>query len=266
MDKLGQFAELIKEATAAKQVKIQQELAQKKETYAPLLTDLFSTVVEGKKKKEEIVTKEAPLLSELTKTLFDPTSVKQSKEEKKNKIVEMVQRLESELEEAKEVEPIIQQVVDNSGIEKKITEMFQRLQKDFQTLKHYVNNKPPQYISGGGSVRILDNDDVEFSPLSKVTENSILIFDSSKQKFVLKDLVEYIQTIQTGVDVQYNKIVETIGSFTYIGEAMPGSTEVSSVWRIRRIETVGDIMYTLWADGTSDFIKSWSDKLTYTYS
>lgn len=120
--------------------------------------------------------------------------------------------------------------------------------------------------SGGGSARILDNDDVEFKRLSEVTENAVLIFDATKKKFVVRDLLEFIQTIQTGVEVQYNKLIDVDGNFTYIGEAVPGSAPGASVWRIKRVEQVGADINILWASGSSDFNKSWNNRLTYTYS
>lgn len=119
---------------------------------------------------------------------------------------------------------------------------------------------------GGGSAKILDNDDVEFKRLSEVTENAILIFDQAKKKFVVKDLLEFIQTIQTGVEVQYNKLIDVDGAYTYIGEAVPGTLNTSATWRIKRVEQVGADINILWASGSADFNKTWNDRLTYTYS
>jgi hypothetical protein len=120
--------------------------------------------------------------------------------------------------------------------------------------------------SGGGSTKILDNDDVEFKRLSEVTENAVLIFDAAKKKFVVRDLLEFIQTIQTGVEVQYNKLIDVDGNYTYIGEAVPGSAPGASVWRIKRVEQVGADINILWANGSSDFGKTWNDRISYTYS
>jgi hypothetical protein len=120
--------------------------------------------------------------------------------------------------------------------------------------------------SGGGSTKILDNDDVEFKRLSEVTENAVLIFDAAKKKFVVRDLLEFIQTIQTGVEVQYNKLIDVDGNYTYIGEAVPGSAPGASVWRIKRVEQVGADINILWAGGSADFNKIWNNRLTYTYS
>ena len=120
--------------------------------------------------------------------------------------------------------------------------------------------------SGGGSVNLLDNDDVEFQQLSATSNNSVLIFDAVKKKFVARDLVAFINSIQTGVEVQYNKLIDVSGNYTYIGEALPGTSTSSSNWRIKRIEQIGTDYNILWANGSSDFDKTWNDRITYTYS
>lgn len=120
--------------------------------------------------------------------------------------------------------------------------------------------------SGGGSANILDNDDVEFAQLTSVSNNSVLIFDSAKRKFVARDLVAFINSIQTGVEVQYNKLIDVSGNYTYIGEALPGTATSSATWRIKRVEQIGTDYNILWANGSSDFNKTWNDRLTYSYT
>ena len=120
--------------------------------------------------------------------------------------------------------------------------------------------------SGGGSVNILDNDDVEFAQLSSVSNNAILIFDSTKKKFIVRDLVEFINSVQTGVEVQYNKLIDVSGDYTYIGEAVPGTSQSASTWRIKRVEQIGPDYNILWASGSAEFDKVWNDRTTYIYS
>lgn len=120
--------------------------------------------------------------------------------------------------------------------------------------------------SGGGSVNILDNDDVEFQQLASTANNSVLIFDAVKKKFVARDLVAFINSIQTGVEVQYNKLIDVSGNYTYIGEALPGTATSAATWRIKRVEQIGTDYNILWSDGSSDFDKAWDDRLTYAYS
>lgn len=120
--------------------------------------------------------------------------------------------------------------------------------------------------SGGGSTKILDNDDVEFKRLDQMTENAILIFDQTKKKFVVRDLLEFIQGIQAGVEMQYNKLIDSEGNFTYIGEAEPGTPISSPLWRIKRVEQIGSDYTILWANGSAEFNKTWSERISYSYS
>lgn len=120
--------------------------------------------------------------------------------------------------------------------------------------------------SGGGSVNLLDNDDVEFQQLSATANNSVLIFDATKKKFVARDLVAFINSIQTGVEVQYNKLIDVSGNYTYIGEALPGTATSAGTWRIKRVEQIGTDYNILWASGSADFNKTWDSRLTYAYS
>lgn len=148
----------------------------------------------------------------------------------------------------------------------KIGDHYKKLQTALITkVNMAITNMGGGGSSGGGSVNILDNDDVEFSQLSSVSNNAILIFDSVKKKFVVRDLVEFINSVQTGVEVQYNKLIDVEGDFTYIGEAVPGTAQSAFTWRIKRIEQIGTDYNILWANGTSEFDKIWNDRLTYTY-
>lgn len=66
----------------------------------------------------------------------------------------------------------------------------------------------------------------------------------------------------------YSKRVDFINeNLLYKGEATAGSLETSPLWRIRKIEIGpdGDVVQT-WANGNSNFINRWSDRLTLTYS
>ena len=151
---------------------------------------------------------------------------------------------------------------DPQQLERSITELMKKMRFMEQTIGNLMMQN---HGSGGGSVRILDNDDVEFKRLNEVTENAVLIFDAAKKKFVVRDLLEFIEGIQTGVEVQYNKLIDVEGNYTYIGEATPGTATNSATWRIKRVEQVGSDINILWANGTSEFDKTWDDRLTYTY-
>ena len=125
--------------------------------------------------------------------------------------------------------------------------------------------------SGGGSVNVLQMDDVQFSKRHEVEGNSILIFDANKKKFVsesFSDILARLElTIGTNLEVQYNKLIDFDGDITYIGEAEPGTNSNNPTWRIKRIETLSDgDTSILWVNGSADFIHTWDDRLTYNYS
>ena len=119
---------------------------------------------------------------------------------------------------------------------------------------------------GGGSVRILENDDVEFKKRHQVEGDSLLIFDASKQKFVSESFNDIIERLQIGMEQQYDRLVDTEGDYTYIGESVPGTARDASTWRIKRVYEQGDDLEIIWADNTADFAKVWDDRATYEYN
>jgi hypothetical protein len=83
----------------------------------------------------------------------------------------------------------------------------------------------------------------------------------------------FIQTIAGAVDVgvEMARRTDFIGeSLMYRGEAVPGSLESASVWRVKRIAFVTgpdgkqDIIEK-WAAGNADFVNAWSDRATLEY-
>ena len=75
---------------------------------------------------------------------------------------------------------------------------------------------------------------------------------------------EYDYAIE--LEVQYNRLIDVEGSYTYVGEALPGTGEAEAKWRIKRIEEIGDDFNILWANGEATFDKIWNDRVSYTYS
>lgn len=143
---------------------------------------------------------------------------------------------------------------------------IKKLERDFNIYKTQLNQQLST-LGGGGSVNILDMDDVAFNKPSQLSNNDILIFDKSINKFKALNLVTVIENIRIDLEMQYNKFIDVVGSYTYIGESDPGTATSSSVWRIKRIYDIdGDDYEITWATGTSDFDKIWDDRLTYIYS
>jgi hypothetical protein len=52
----------------------------------------------------------------------------------------------------------------------------------------------------------------------------------------------------------------------YVGEAPIGSAEGDSVWRIKKVLTVGSDMSILWADGNELFNKAWAGHAGLSYT
>ena len=62
------------------------------------------------------------------------------------------------------------------------------------------------------------------------------------------------------------RIDEVSSTVIYRGEAVAGSTDGSTVWRIQKIVISGSSTSVTWASGNANFDKIWTNRLTYTYS
>lgn len=198
-----------------------------------------------------------------------------SKEELKDYINEIIESAKRELTTLQEG---VNSSIDASTLEK-LTSFEDRFRKEvsdnIEQFKKFINIQVAQSgwgstSSGGGSVNILQMDDVEFKKRHEVEGNAILIFDANKRKFVSETLQSIIDRLELNIgaalEVQYDKLVDTDGAYTYIGEAAPGTLKSDATWRIKRVYELGDDVEILWADNTADFIKTWNDRATYTYS
>ena len=76
-----------------------------------------------------------------------------------------------------------------------------------------------------------------------------------------------IKTLVFEGNSQYAIRVDEEGTFTYIGQAEPGSLTSASVWRIKRLDesSYPDITIT-WADGDDLFDNIWDDRISLSYS
>ena len=135
-------------------------------------------------------------------------------------------------------------------------------------------NRSLSTLGGGGSYKILDNADVDKTRLSSIVGDSILIYNPTKKKFVVESFQSIIDrleiTVGAALEVQYDKLVDEVpaDNYTYVGEAVPGTTKSQALWRIKRVfEATDDCdLEILWANGTADFDKTWNDRATYTYN
>lgn len=108
--------------------------------------------------------------------------------------------------------------------------------------------------------------DVDNDLVVNLAEDSILIYNAAGNQFVAESFLEVLERLKAELEVQYDRLVDEDGTFTYIGEAEPGTDRTTALWRIKRIEEFpdGDIDI-LWANGTAAFDKVWDDRATYTY-
>tara|TARA_R110000868_G_scaffold30953_8_gene113938 strand:+ start:33198 stop:34322 length:1125 start_codon:yes stop_codon:yes gene_type:complete len=131
-------------------------------------------------------------------------------------------------------------------------------------------NRSLSTIGGGGSYKIVDNADVDKAAITSLVDDAVLIYDPTKKKFVAQSFLSILDRLKADLEVQYDKLVdeEPDDGFTYVGEAVPGTTKGQSIWRIKRIYEFGadGDLDILWANGTADFDKTWNDRATYTYS
>ena len=68
-------------------------------------------------------------------------------------------------------------------------------------------------------------------------------------------------------EMPYAKRVDFEGDIIYRGEAVPGTANSDSLWRVRRIEVSpvdGDVDEK-WAGGEATFVHSWDDRYTLEY-
>jgi len=199
-----------------------------------------------------------PEIALFDKTLTETT---QANEQKINKFISETKK-EMKLFEDKLSATFYTTEKDNDAKIKDISVKFNNFVKTV--------NKSLGAIGGGGSVNILQMDDVEFKKRHLVEGNSVLIFDSEKQKFISESFTDIIDrlelTIGAALEVQYDKIIDQDGDFTYIGEAEPGSVRSNPVWRIKRVYELGDDLEIIWADNSAEFDKVWDDRATYEYN
>ncbi len=160
------------------------------------------------------------------------------------------------------------------GKDADITQTLLSIREEYENRLRSAISKINQSISsmawvgsGGGSVNILDNDDVAYKQLNEVANNSVLIFNATLKKFEPLNLATVINNIKTELELKYTKLIDRVDTITYVGEAEPGSNTSSLVWRIQRVDETNDPDLEIkWAEGSAAFDKKWDDRSTYNYS
>ena len=98
-----------------------------------------------------------------------------------------------------DINPYIEEV--SKTLESKLEEQVNLQKTDIDNFLSELSRRP--IVSGGGSVRIMDNDDVQRQTLSSLANNSVLIFNNSTKKYE----AETFQSILNRHDISSN-IVE----------------------------------------------------------
>jgi len=159
--------------------------------------------------------------------------------------------------------------VDATVTESDVQPYLDKINEQFQTwvnkTQQDLNNKITA-MAGSGSYAIMDNRDVEFKKRHEIDGNAILVFDAAKKKFVSEALDSVLERLRIDLEVQYDKLIDVDGDFTYVGEAVPGSERDAASWRIKRVYEIGDDIEVIWANNSADFDKVWNDRATYEYN
>lgn len=166
-------------------------------------------------------------------------------------------------EDAPDYEPRFEELLKEFN--NKVSEQQSTVNKN---VDRQLNNlqKSLQSLGGGGSYKLVDNADVDKAALKGVVDNAILIYDPATGKFIADSFINVLDRLKAELEVQYNRLIDVDGVYTYVGEAQPGTGEGEAKWRIKRIEEIGDDFNILWADGDANFNNIWTDRTTFTYS
>ncbi len=69
-----------------------------------------------------------------------------------------------------------------------------------------------------------------------------------------------------GVNVDYNVLIDTVGTVKYIGSSVPGTATSAASWKIKQIDLTSEDIPILWANGSAELDKVWDDRMSYTYT
>jgi hypothetical protein len=85
-----------------------------------------------------------------------------------------------------------------------------------------------------------------------------------------KIAVSVEQDAQTPLETtsySYKTIIDEVNkNLSYVGDSEPSTATSASLWKIRRIQTIGTVTTIAYADGNSDFDNIWDNRASLTYS
>ena len=121
-------------------------------------------------------------------------------------------------ESAPDYEPKFQELLDQFNT--KVSELQGKVNTNIETQTNRISQQLST-LGGGGSYKLVDNADVDKSAIRGVVDNAILIYDPTTKKFKAEDFISVLDRLKAELEVQYNRLIDVEGSYTYVGEALP---------------------------------------------
>lgn len=121
------------------------------------------------------------------------------------------------------------------------------------------------------AIAALTTDDIPESP-TKFYFTDERVQDALAAALVNSDTITFSYNdaagqIQAEVAVPtYTLRLDEAAPITYIGEAIPGTSEAAAGWRIKRITETGNDIDIKWAGGAATFTQIWANRLSLTYT
>lgn len=201
-------------------------------------------------------------LSEIRNTVADLQAAMPELPDYSSPIVEAVGKLKEDLSKAiskLEVAPVIEgpnvnveaPAVDLRGVEKVIKQdLSKAFEKAIGAIPKTEVNVPETDLTG-----------VE-QRLSEMLEWLESIDTASRLKTQFPSSFEVSNVVETN-SLSYDLQVDDTGTYTYLGNASPGTATSASSWRIKRVVNATGVITH--ADGSSNFNKTWDDRASYSY-
>lgn len=67
-------------------------------------------------------------------------------------------------------------------------------------------------------------------------------------------------------EAELSQRVDDLDTTMYVGKATTGTSDSSSLWKIKKITFSGSEIITKWANGNSNYTNSWDARASYSYS
>lgn len=261
--------------------KQKEELREKSVVVLPKLGDFFSLLSETKKKVDDVVQATPQPQTEDTPPVV----------EKREEVLEIVNELKSTIETLEQKQEEIEQTIDDGdddlktqleGVQKALKALEKKLDREVAALQK-MSRSINISSGGGGEVRFERLDDVSVtnpqdgdaivynSVTNRYTNVPIRLSGGTSQQVLVKlseNDYDYEWQDMILSAPAYTKLIDDVSTptVTYIGEALPSTTETSPSWRIQKIQFdgSGNVDSVKYASGSFDQV--WINRLSLTYS